>query len=405
MNSNFNLVKKPKKDDELMDEDELDEVEEESSSMSSDNAAKKKMIKFMGIIMIATILLLFILYLISLLSNKTYEFTDIEKELEEAAVLYFRDHPESLPQQDGNVVEIDSSNLIVGGYMNDLSEYTGEGVLCSGTVQVEKSGTEYLYTPYLNCGENYVTTELYNKIINNDNIVTTGYGLYHNNSGYVFRGEEVNNYVKLGKSMWRIVKVTNNNNIVLISEDGVPYNQPWDDRYNETRFYESGINQYAASRVKEYLDKIYTNPSVDDGEDILSKADKAKLVSYNVCTAKRLATSEAKDNSEECTEVLKNQKLGLLTLSDYMYASIDPNCKTAANKSCQNYNYLAKDFDWWLVTANKEDSSTVFKVDQNGIAVADNASTYSIVRPVIYLNSKVLYKSGNGTLEKPYKVK
>ena len=405
MNTNFNIVKKPKKDEDIREEDEEEIVLEEEKTTSSASAARKKMFSFMAIIVAITILLLFVLYIISLFSKHVYTYSDIETILRDAAVAYFNDNPDSLPKDDGSIVEIDSSNLVAAEKMKDLSEYTKEDVTCSATVQVEKSGTEYLYTPYLNCGDSYVTEELYKKIVDGENIVTSGYGLYSTKNGYIFRGEDVNNYVKLSKSLWRIVKVTSNNNVVLISEDGTPYNQPWDDRYNESRFYESGVNQYAASRVKEYLEKIYLNPSKDDGEDIMSKSDKAKLVSFTLCTAKRTVNSESKDNSEECLEVLKEQKLGLLTLSDYMYASIDPNCKSSATKSCKNYNYLTKDFDWWLVTANKEDSSTVFKVDQNGIAVADNASTYSIVRPVIYLNSKVLYKSGDGTAEHPYRVK
>jgi DNA-binding transcriptional MerR regulator len=40
--------------------------------------------------------------------------------------------------------------------------------------------------------------ELYSKIVNPENIVTSGYGLYSVNGSYVFRGEKVNNYVKLG---------------------------------------------------------------------------------------------------------------------------------------------------------------------------------------------------------------
>ena len=325
--------------------------------------------------------------------------------MKEPAISYFADHPEHLPQDEGNIVEIDSTNLVAAEKMKDLSEYTSEEVLCSGKVQVEKSGNEYLYTPYLNCGEAYETIELYKKIVNEDNVVTAGYGLYPSNGSYIYRGENVNNYVKLGKSMWRIVKVTSNNNVVLVSDDGTPYSQPWDDRYNENRFFEAGMNQYSASRIKEYLERIYDNPVKEDGEDILSNSDKAKLVSYNICTAKRSKNSETKDNTEECAEMLQNQKLGLLTLSDYLYASIDPNCKSAETKSCKNYNYLTKDYDWWLVTADKDDNSMVFKVDQNGIAVSDTASTYSIVRPVIYLNSSVMYKSGKGTLEKPFKVK
>ncbi len=401
MNTNFNLVKKPKKDDDFEDDDDL----EESNSSSIDFEAKMKMFKFMGIIVAVMVVILLILYCVSLLSGNHYTYPEIENILKEAAVSYFKDHPETLPANEGSVVEIDSSNLVVAEKMKDLSEYTEEGVVCSGTVQVEKAGTDYLYTPYLNCGDAYTTVELYKKIVSESEIVTSGYGLYSFNGNYVYRGESVNNYVKLGKSLWRIVKVTSNNNIVLISVDGATYTQPWDNRYNEERLYEAGINQYSASRVKEFLEKIYSNPSEKDGEVLLTKADKAKMVSYSVCTGKKSPTSELKDNSEECVEVLQNQKLGLLTLSDYLYASVDPNCKSASTKSCMNYNYLAITQDWWLATANKDDTSTVFSVDRNGVVKTETAGNYAIVRPVITLNSKVLYKSGKGTLEKPFKVR
>ena len=405
MSSNFNIVKKPKKEDIVEEEVEEIELDEDKPQNTNSDLAKKRMFKMMGIIVGGMIVLLVILYICSLFMNKTYSYTDLEGILKDAAIAYFKDNPESLPTEEGNIVEIDSSNLIVAEKMKDLSEYTKEGVSCSGTVQVEKSGNDYLYTPYLNCGENYVTEELYKKVTKEGNVVTAGYGLYANNGAYVFRGESVDNYVKLGKGLWRIVKVTSNNNIVLISQDGVEYTQPWDNRYNEAKLYEAGLNTYSASRVKEYLEKIYNRPSKEDGEDILSKNDKTKLVSFNLCTGKRNANEAGSNNVVECGEVIQNQKLGLLTLSDYIYASIDPNCKTAQSKSCQNYNYLVTDYEWWLVTADKSDNAMVFKVDENGSIKKDYCSTYSIVRPVIYLNSKVLYKSGNGTLEKPYKIK
>jgi len=399
---NFNMVKKPKSndDDDIKDEDEI----EEESSSSSDDFARKKLVRFMLLIIGVTLFILLILYIASLLGGRNYTYADIEKVMKNAAQSYFKDHPESLPSEDGSVVEIDARNLAYAEYMKDLSEYTGE-VLCNGNVQVEKTGTEYLYTPYLNCGDTYVTVELYRKIVTEQNLVTTGYGLYAVNGSYIYRGEEVNNYVQLGKSLWRIVKVTSNNNIVLISNEGIPYGQPWDNRYSEERLYEAGINQYNASRVKEYLDRVYKNPSKDDGEDILSKADRAKLVSFSICTGKRSASSESKNNTEECSQVLQEQKLGLLTLSDYLYASVDPNCRSASTKSCKNYNYLTMKEDWWLVTANKDDTSTVFCVTRNGNVNAETAANYAIVRPVIYLNSRVLYRSGDGSLEKPFKVR
>ena len=88
-----------------------------------------------------------------------------------------------------------------------------------------------------------------------------------------------------------------------------------------------------------------------------------------------------------------------------MYASLDPNCKSGSTKSCQNYNYLTDSKDWWLITADSSNTSTVFKVDQNGVVKSDIASTYAIVRPVVYLKSNVFVKDGEGTLEKPYTLK
>ena len=361
----------------------------------------------MGIVIAIFIGFMILILILSAISNgnKKYSYTEIEKVLKNAAIDYFKDNKDSLPVEEGDITEIDSANLTAGEYMKDLSEYLKEGDTCTGSVQVEKTSSGYLYTPYLDCGEKYTTVELANKILNTEEVVTSGYGLYSIKSGHVFRGENVNNYVQLDKSLWRIVKITSNNNVVLISEEGAGYTKPWDNRYNPDRLYESGINNYANSRIKDYLDKVLNNPEEKDGELILSKKDKKKLVSFNICTGKRDNNSESKDNSEECAEVLKDQKIGLLTLSDYMYASTDENCKSASTKSCKNYNYLTSKNDWWLVTGNKADSSTVYQVTSNGAASVVNAGNYGYVRPVIYLNEKTLYKSGKSTLEKPYKIR
>ena len=410
MGMNFNIVQKPKKTDdddekdELLDEDELEVEETKTKTMSSD---KRKLYRLMGIavaIFIGFILLILILSSITN-SNRKYSYSEIEKIMKNAAISYFKDNKNSLPVEDGDITEIDAANLTAAGKMKDLSEYLKEGDACTGSVQVEKTSSGYLYTPYLNCGDNYSTVELANKVLENEEIVTSGYGLYSTKYGHIFRGENVNNYVQLDNNLWRIVKITSNNNVVLISEEGAGYTKPWDNRYNPERLYESGVNTYSNSRIKDYLDKLYNNPSEKEGENILSSKDKKRIVTFNVCISKRLTTSESKDNSVECSEVLKDQKLGLLTLSDYMFASIDENCKNSTTKSCKNYNYLTIKKDWWLVTGNKEDTSTVFQVASNGSAKAVNASNYAEVRPVIYLNEKTLYKSGNGTLEKPYKVR
>ena len=416
MNSNGNMVKKEKQEsiveeeeDIELDDDNDDKKDSKPMKVNFDLSSKKKMLMLMGIIVGATLLLLLILYIMSLSSNKSYSYEKIEKVLTDAAKSYFKDYPDNLPANDGDVVEIDSSNLVVAGKMKDLSEYTNSGVMCSGSVQVEKSGDDYLYAPFLNCGDSYVTTELYKKVIDDDNVVSSGDGVYLKNGEYYYRGEHVNNYVQLENNLWRIIKVTSNNNIVLISSDIIPYsNHSWDDRYNSTLDYTAGINSYKLSRIREKLDNIYSNneDKEDSKERIFSKNDKTMLVSYNLCIGKRTIDSGVNDNSIECKETLSNEKVGLLTLSDYLYASLDSECKKASSQACSNYNYLVSTSnDWWLVTASEKDTSMVFNVSRSGFVKEKRASSYSYIRPVIYLNNKILYKAGDGTLEKPFTVR
>ena len=401
---NFNLVKKPKKDEdeELMDEEELDVEEESGKTISED--AKKKMFRFMGIIVGVFILLIIILYLFSLM-GRNYSFEKIEEIMEKAAISYFKDYPTSLPSNDGGIVEVDTTNLVVAGKMKDLSYYTKKGVVCSGTVRVEKSGSEYLYLPYLNCGDSYITIEFYKKIIEDNPTVSSGYGLYSSRGGYVFKGENINNYVKLDKALWQIVKINSDNQVVMVTKNPVGFTKEWDNRYNEDVSYGAGHNDYSSSRIKEHLDQLYSKPNEKNKEDFLSTHDKARLASMDLCIGKRDDNSTSKDNSLECSKKIQNQKVGLLTVSDYLLASTDPNCKSILTRSCKNYNYLFSGYDWWTITANKTKSYQAYKVDSSGLVKSVNSSNYARIRPVVALLNAVKYKSGKGTEEDPYIIK
>lgn len=408
MGINFNIVKKPKVEED--DGEELEEeVVEEEEVKSNGYDPKKKMLRFMAIIVTVMLLVLLILFIVSSLGknkNSSYSYSQIESILEKAGKSYFNDNPSYLPTDDGDIVEVDSTTLVEAGKMKDLSEYpTKDNTICTGSVKVLYEDDEYLYSPVLNCGDNYSTVALVSKILDNEETITTGDGLYSRSGEYVFRGENVNNYVKLDANLWRIVKITSNDEIVLISDQGVGRSAIWDNRYNEQKKYSTGINDYSVSRIKDHLDEIYKNTEEKSKGYVLSKKDKSRMVSYNVCIGKRLSKSEDKVNTEECKETLKDQKIGLLTLSDYLYASVDPNCKSSETRSCSNYNYLVTDFDWWLATANKENTYQVYRVRGGGSITSDNASGYAFIRTVIRLNSSVLYNGGQGTEKNPYKVR
>lgn len=397
MSINFDI---DKNEDDLITDDDS---EEEQSQSKKDNDLKKTLFKFAILIGGGLLIILLILFISSLFgsNNKNYTYEEIEQILKDAAVEYFKDYPDNLPQKENQIARIEEATLVMTNKMKNLSEYTGKGKNCTGVVEVQKKGKEYIYTPYLNCGEDYSSTDLSSELIKST--VSSGYGLYKINNEYVYRGEKVNNYVQLDNSLWRIVKITSENSIVLINEKGYSTNAPWDDRYNENAKFNAGINNYSTSRLREKIEEIYNDSSTDKA--LLSTNDKSKLVSFSVCIGKRTTNETKNDGSIECAKKISNQNMGVLTAADYINASIDSNCTSIDSKSCQNYNYLNNNTKWWLITSKANTSYTAYIVDSNGTIKEQSTSNYAYIRPVVYLNSNVVASNGDGTKENPYILK
>ena len=383
-----------------LEEDNNESYIDESSNNDDNKELMKKLLKIMIIIVGALVVLFGFMWFVSLFRSKSYTYEEVEKIMEDAAKSYFSDHKKSLPKSDEKV-EISVNTLVNNEYMDSLSEYLGEDTNCTGKVGVRKVDSKYAYTPYLTCGDDYSSEELYKLITKK--FVTSGEGLYNINGDYVFRGEKVKNYVKLDKSLWRVVKVTSDKKIILILDGEYIEPYPWDDRFNKNSDYNSGINDYKISRIKEGLNQVYN--SKDDEYKVLSTNDKTKLTTMDLCIGKRELSNTSKDNSIECSEILQNQKMGLLTVSDYLNASIDQNCTKPLDESCQNYNYLVDNEDEWaLVTAVKDNTDEVYMV-KDGVVKNTQALTYLGVKPIIALNESVMVKSGKGTKKKPYRIK
>lgn len=385
-----------------IDTSEENEKKSSKSNKSGQNLDLKKRLLFLGGIILGVVVVLFlVLYLISLFVGKNYSYDDLETIMINAAEAYFEDHPKKLPQNENQRVEIDVETLAASEYMDPMIEYTGEELTCTGKVSVQTNGDGYMYVPHLDCGDEYVTQSL-TEVIESD-VVTEGYGLYQVGDSYHYRGEEVNNYLQLDNSLWRIVKVTSDGDIMLILGEDYTQSVPWDNRYNSQVGYNIGINTFSASRIKDTLSELYENN--EEEEAILSDEDRSKLVNFNLCTGKRSMTDTTTDNSVECSETLEGQKIGLLTAADYMMASVDANCTTITNRSCQNYNYLVSSYSWWLVTAVSDVTNYVYGVNSTGVVEDSTAASYMRPRAVVMLDKNVLFKSGKGTYEKPYKIK
>ncbi len=406
MSFNFNVGKiNPAKEVDKEEEKEDKDTEEyDDAPRINKNELKLRLIKLAALIGVAVGVLLLLLFIISLFNKKSYKYEEIESIMQKAAISYCKSYPNSLPTNEKQIAQIPASTLTSTGKMKDLSEYTKKGVICDGKVEVIKRGNEYIYTPYLTCGDDYKTEKL-SSLIASSEIVKKGYGLYKIDNSYVYRGELVNNYVSINERLWRIVKLDSNDNIVLVLEKGYSSNLAWDNRYNSQTKQNSGSNSFSTSRIKESLNAIYNGDIVEKNIELLDTNTKAHMVSFDLCIGKRDLNDATHNNSTECASVEKDTKIGLLTVSDYLLASIDSNCTVTNSRACQNYNYLNNRTQFWLATAQSNTTDKVYLVTTSGVINSITANNRTNARVVIHLNSNTLVKSGTGTEKDPYVIK
>lgn len=370
---------------------------------SSSDPFKEKMMKNLLIVAVVAVVLILILFFFSSFLSGKKSYSDVEDIMIQSAKKYYQKNENMLPKITGGTVEVSAQKLINQKYMKEFKTYL-KNESCSGKVVVENNDDQYVYIPYLDCGDSYKTTELYRKITDSKNIVSSGNGLYVSGNEHVFKGENLANYVSIREQNWRIVKVTANNEIVLVKDDQInnTLSVVWDNRYNSDKGYSIGINDFSISRIKDSLNEIYE----DKEGKTFSQDIKNHVISHAFCIGKRAKNTLGSDSSSECSLQTEPLKVGLLSVSDYMNASLDSGCTSTVSKSCQNYNYLVnKDLDWWLLTATNENSYQVYYVTASGIVELSNASSFKKIRPVIYLNSKTMFQSGDGTKENPYLIK
>ena len=359
---------------------------------------KKKLLIIIGSIVGVIVLIIVILLLYNAFFKKN-SYASVENQVLEAAINYYEDNPKLLPRNINDEVSINSTTLTAGEYLKNLSELVpDENVNCTATVTVTNINNNYRYVTKLKCGEVYSTKTLVDKVKEDSPVVISGQGLYEMNGELVYRGDNPNNNVKFADHNWKIVKIENNQVMLILNDKYTRVT--WDDRFNNERNQDDGINDYSVSRINDYLTNLYNGDSLFD--------DKEKLIiaAHNLYIGKRSEDINYNDGSIEKSVVLENKYIGSLPLFDYINASLDTNCYSASTKACANYNYLAGfDYNWWTMTGDSDTTHKVYRVSSNGKVTTSRAVTSIYVRPVIYLAKDAIYVNGNGTLDNPYIVK
>lgn len=197
--------------------------------------------------------------------------------------------------------------------------------------------------------QNEIIEETKNTLVNylKEQVVTEKDGLYKENNIYVYKGQNVSNYVEYGGYRWRIVSIDEKGQMHLILDDIA------------TILAFGNTSDYETSDIKKWMNKtsdLYSGI-------FASTIDTSLLVKQN------------------------DSLFRLLTLEEYQNSNL-------------NGTYLQLEKPFWLNT--KQSNDNLEYVDKDGTVGSTSVQSMLGVRPVIVMNGKVDNFSGNGTIEDPY---
>ncbi len=201
-----------------------------------------------------------------------------------------------------------------------------------------------------------VVTLLVNKV--KEKVVTSGDGLYNEENIFVYKGENVNNYVRYSNMLFRIIKVNRDNTIEMVLDESLNYLS-----------YDKEKINYNESDLNKYLNDIFYN-----------NIKGSFLAKGTYCTDK---VSDV--NKITCGDI-EIDYVKLLSLSDYL------------NSKVEEKSYLNNEDVIWL---NNSNDDSVWLLNNGSLSMGKPNDLYS-VKPVITFDNLSVYVSGDGSKEKPY---
>ena len=402
------------------------------------NFIRDNIIKIFFVIIILIIVIVVVVSCMERPSSSSDEtgYLEMENKMQNAAIKFTNKNKTLLPKTIDNPRKIQLTTLIKNNYLNEFHAQEDSRIVCTGYVYVEKKyedKDDYRFTPHIRCGKYYETRTIAEHIIENEKVVTSDQGLYKVSLGtepvantdtenseeekvtqkernmYYYKGEYPNNYIVLDEKMYRIIEITEDNNLKVIATSKTYDTYTWDDRYNKEydRYY--GINDYSKSRIKENLDTLYNDEEMDEDYRFFTETEKDYIVEHDFCVGKRNNEDYNIYSGAEC-KVTEASKVGLITVSEYYRASVSTDCNEIGEQDCNNYNYLYSLRQdgaipvLYTLTGVENNTKDVYLI-QDGDLTEVRASSSKTLYPVIYLDSNILYKSGTGTSTDPYIVR
>lgn len=228
----------------------------------------------------------------------------------------------------------------------------------------------YYYLKFNKKSSNSKSSEVLGITIQKANgVISSGDGLYNNSGELVFKGKNVDNYLMYSNILWRIVKVNNDNSIVLITDSTL-----------SNLSYSNTNSEFLKSNINNWLNKEGSNTGVF--EEKLN--DKKKYLIKNTICLDKITNL----NNITCKEKDSSKYVTLLSIGDYL------NSKTTDS-------YINNTNDLWLYNAFDNTKNWYIK---NGNLANDSINSMHGIKAVITLKNTIGKVSGKGTLDDPYTI-
>ena len=251
-------------------------------------------------------------------------------------------------------------------------------------------------------------------------------------NGYRYEGKNPNNYIWFNNELWRIIGVfdssshgvANKNLVKIIRANTLPGIEM-----------DPSNNNYKHAHINKILNGQYYNRSNDDSyctffANVKKQCDYSNtgldsnyrnIVEYVTWylggVGKTGYTSEYVNDiyvyERDQNSVIDNNittienYVGLLYLSDYLYAVLASSCSRSSNKmsyynNCSTNDWLLSGNDEWTITHDSKYSGYTFSITASGSVSHRDTRDGINLRPVVYLSENVYRVSGTGTIIDPY---
>ena len=230
-----------------------------------------------------------------------------------------------------------------------------------------------------------------------------------------YYGRNPNNYVSFNNELWRIIGVFKN------IDDGTGKKETRiklsrKSEGNWSTWADSGINEWTSSDLKAYYNGTYLNTISSQFRSMIGNAvwnlGGVTTSSTGGVTKFKYYANEFY-NLERGTTVYSGRstkwtgKIALMYPSDYMYACDLSKCTLDSGywgggifDSCLDTWLISPTYNLWTITPMSNVSDKVVLVSRN--ISNSSVKNAAMSRPVLYLNSNVLFTGGTGALNDPF---